>query len=231
MTPSAASLRFDGRATLLVASALSVMFSAGLGAGWMLERYDAGIGFSREAARIAEVLELAPGKSVGDIRAGTGRWTVDMARRVGPEGQAFATAGPDPPHVLMATVADSGLDNVTVITRTPGDAPRLPLACCDAVLLRRVYSDLQRERPDFLETLKRVTRPGALVAVIEFHPDAPTGPPRDTLPRREVIAEFTAAGFSLVQDHERWFGNTYCVVLRRSADQGTVPVSTVLPAR
>jgi SAM-dependent methyltransferase len=220
MTPPAtAALRFDGQATLLIAAGLAVIFSAGLGAGWMLERYDAGVGFSREAARIAEVLELAPGTSVGDIRAGTGRWTVDMARRVGPEGQAFATAGPDPAHVLMATVAASGLDNVTVITRTPADLPRLPLACCDAVLLRRVYSDLQRERPGFLESLKRVTRPGALVAVIEFHPDAPTGPPRDTLPRREVIAEFTAAGFALVQDHERWFGNTYCVVLRRGPDQ------------
>jgi ubiquinone/menaquinone biosynthesis C-methylase UbiE len=219
MTPSAiASLRFDGRATLLVGTALALMFSAGLGAGWMLERYDAGIGFGREAARIAEVLELARGKSVGDIRAGTGRWTVDMARRVGPEGQAFATVGPDPAHVLMATVADSGLDNVTVITRTPADAPRLPLACCDAVLLRRVYSDLQRERPGFLETLKRVTRPGALVAVIEFHPDAPTGPPRHTLPRREVIAEFTAAGFALVRTTSGGSGTITAWWCRRSTD-------------
>lgn len=86
-------------------------------------------------------------------------------------------------------------------------------SCCAA------YSDLQRERPGFLESLRRVTKPGALVAVIEFHPDAPTGPPRDT-PRRDVIAEFTAAGFTLVQDHERWFGNTYCVVVRRGGDEG-----------
>jgi hypothetical protein len=78
-----------------------------------------------------------------------------------------------------------------------------------------VYSDLQRERPGFLQNLGRITKPGGLVAVIEFHPDAPTGPPRDALPRREVIAEFTAAGFTLVQDHERWFGNTYCEVFRR----------------
>jgi len=218
MTPAGArSLRLDGRAGVLVASALGVMFSAGLGAGWLLARYDAGIGFAVEADRLADVLELAPGRSVGDIRAGTGRWTVDMARRVGPEGQVFATAGPDPSHVLMATVAGSRLDNVTVITRTPGDAPRLPLACCDAVLLRRVYSDLRRERPGFLQNLRRVTRPSALVAVVDFHPDLPTGPPRDTLPRREVIAEFVAAGFTLVEDHERWFGNTYCLVFRRDA--------------
>jgi len=208
----------DGRVVPIVGAALAVVFSAGLGAGWLLERFDAGVGFQREADRIATVLELLPGKSVGDIRAGTGRWTVDMARRVGSEGQAFATVGPDPAHVLMATVAASGLDNITVITRTPGDAPRLPIACCDAVLLRLVYSDLRRERPGFLQNLRRVTKPGGLVAVIDFHPDAPTGPPRDTLPRRAVIGEFTAAGFTLVQDHERWFGNTYCEIFRRGAD-------------
>ena len=214
-----ASLAFDRRASVIVLSALAGMFSAGMGAGALLQRYDAGVGFGREADRIATELELAPGKSVGDIRAGTGRWTVDMARRVGPDGQAFATVGPDPAHVLMATVADSGLDNVTVITRTPGNAPRLPIACCDAVLLRLVFSDLVRERAGFLRNLQRVTKPGGLVAVIDVHPDAPTGPPRDTLPRREVIAEFAAAGFTLVRDHERWFGNTYCVVFRRDATQ------------
>jgi SAM-dependent methyltransferase len=199
----------------LVVAALGSVFGAGLGAGWMLNRYDTGIGFEAEAQRIAEVLALAPGMSVGDIRAGTGRWTVDMARRVGPEGQAFATVGPNPAHVLMATAASSGLDNITVITRTPGDSPRLPLDCCDAVLLRLVYSDLQRERPGFLQNLARVVKAGGLVAVIDLHPDVPTGPPRDTLPRREVIAEFTAGGFELVRDYERWFGNSYCVVFRR----------------
>ena len=210
-----ASMSFDRRTAFIVAAALTSVFSAGIGAGWMLQRYDAAIGFEREADRIAAVLELSPGKSVGDIRAGTGRWTVDMARRIGPAGQAFATVGPTPAHVLMSTVADSGLDNVTVITRMPGDLPRLPIACCDAVLLRLVYSSLVRERAGFLQNLLRVTKPGALVAVIDFHPDAPTGPPRNTLPRREVIAEFAAAGFTAVADYERWFGNTYCVVFRR----------------
>ncbi len=204
--------------SVLIAGTLGVTFASGLGAGLMLQRYDSSIGFAREAEGIAAVLELAPGDSVGDIRAGTGRWTVDMARRVGSEGQAFATVGPDPAHVLMATVADSGLDNITVITRTPGDSPRLPLGCCDAVLLRLVYSDLRRERPSFLSNVRRVTKPGGLVAVIDFHPDAPTGPPRTTLPRREVIAEFEAAGFTLVADHESWFGKTYCEVFRRNQE-------------
>lgn len=216
MTSDAGSLRLDGHAFRLVAAALASLFTAGLAAGRLLDRYDAAVGFGREADQIAVALELTPGKTVGDIRAGSGRWTVDMARRVGPSGQALATVGPDPAHMLMATVADSQLDNITVITRMPGDLPRLPIGCCDAVLLRLVYSDLRRERAGFLQNLQRIVKPGGLVAVIDFHPDAPTGPPRNTLPRREVIAEFTASGFTVVRDHERWFGNTYCVVFRRT---------------
>jgi hypothetical protein len=63
-----------------------------------------------------------------------------------------------------------------------------------------------------------VTKPGGLVTVIDSHPDAPTGPTRGTLPRFEVISEFTASGFTLVRDEERWFGNNYCVVFRRTGD-------------
>lgn len=218
MSERRASVTIELGPSAFIAAALAAVFASGVGAGYILERYDTSVGFTREADRIAEVLELAPGKNAGDIRAGTGRWTVDMARRIGPEGQAFATVGPDPTHVLMATVADSRLDNVTVVARTPGDAPRLPLACCDAVLLRFVFSDLERERPGFLASVRQVTKPGGLVAVIESHPDAPTGPSRGTLPSAAVITLFTSSGFTLVRDEERWFGNNYCLVFRYPSD-------------
>ncbi|MEW6319738.1 MAG: hypothetical protein AB1635_01485 [Acidobacteriota bacterium] len=210
------------RAPSLIGLALAAMFTSGLGAGLLLQRHDAQEGFQQEASRIAEVLRIEPGDEVGDIRAGSGRWSVDLARRVGPEGHVFATAGPQPAHELMATVAASGLDNLTVITRTPGESPRLPLGCCRAILLRLVYSDLRRERPAFLSNLARVLRPGGLVAVIDVHPDSPAAPPRGTLSLPAVIQEFTGAGFTLEARYERWFGNTYCAVFRRGDAPGPV---------
>ena len=69
------------RTIALVLGVVGFIFCAGLFAGWRLERFDADRGFRAEAERIAGVLRLAPGVSVGDIRAGTGRWTVAMARR------------------------------------------------------------------------------------------------------------------------------------------------------
>ena len=138
-----------------------------------------------------------------------------MARRVAPHGQVFATAGPHPAHLLLATVAASRLDNITVITRTPGDSSRLPLDCCDAILMRFVYSDLRVERPTLLSALHRIVRPGGRLAVIESNPGAPFGPGAQTLARPMVIDELTHNGFVLIADFEHWFGNTYCVVFRR----------------
>jgi hypothetical protein len=157
--------------------------------------------------------------TAGDIRAGLGAWTVDMARRVAPDGQVFATAGPHPAHSLLETVAASGLDNITVITRTPGESPRLPFDCCDAVLMRFVYSDLRVERPALLAALNRIVRAGGRLAVIEANPGGPIGPGRQTLPRSSVVDELAHNGFALVADFERWFGNTYCVVFRRGPER------------
>ena len=202
---------------LVVAAAIALVFSTGLGAGWLLQRFDANTGFLREADRIAEVLDLDPGDRAGDIRAGEGQWTVDMARRVGPQGQVFATAGPQPAHLLLKTVADSGLDNITVITQAPGDAARLPSGCCDAILMRFVYSDLKVERPTLVPSLALLARPGALLAIIDVNPSGPTGPGRQTMSRQAVVQDITSHGFELVQEYESWFGNTYCVVVRRPA--------------
>ena len=82
----------------IVGGALVVILGLGVAAGNMLKTYDDSIGFAEEADRIAGVLQLEPGMSVGDVRAGTGKWSVDMARRIG-DGMVYATVGPDPPSV------------------------------------------------------------------------------------------------------------------------------------
>jgi len=202
------------RTGALVAAAVGLIFGAGLLAGWRLERYDADRGFQAEAERIASVLRLAPGINVGDIRAGTGRWTVDMARRVGPSGQVYATVGPNPAHELLQTVAAGGVDNVSVITRTPGASPRLPLGCCEAVLVRAVYHEFA-ERHTLLASLGQNLKPGGILAIIDFDEGTPEHAVGHGIARRTVLAEVTGAGFELRETFAHWSGNAYCLVFRR----------------
>jgi predicted methyltransferase len=197
---------------------VSLIFVAGLFAGWRLERFDADLGFHAEAERIAGVLRLAPGISVGDIRAGTGRWTVAMARRVGPTGQVYATVGPNPAHELLKTVAEGGVDNVSVITRTPGASPRLPIGCCEAILVRAVYHDFQ-DRRILLNSLRKNLKPGGLLAIIDFDEGTAEHASGHGIARRTVQAEVTGAGFELRETHAHWSGNAFCLVFRQPEGQ------------
>ena len=213
-----AALRTGG----LVAAVVAAIFAAGLLAGWRLERYDAERGFDAEAERIAGVLRLAPGVNVGDIRAGTGRWTVDMARRVGPNGQVYATVGPNPAHELLQTVATGGVDNVSVITRTPGASPRLPLGCCEAILVRAVYHDFA-DRRTLLGSLRKNLKPGGSLAIIDFDEGTPEHAGGHGIARRTVQAEVTGAGFELREAYPHWSGNAFCLVFRQPAGEAFVP--------
>ena len=177
----------------------------------MLESYDESIGFAGEADRIAEILELEPGMSVGDVRAGTGKWSVDLAQRIGKDGMVYATAGPDPPSVIYETVADAEVDNVTVIVRTPGDAPRLPLQCCNAILVRFVYRDFE-DRKQIAHNLLRTMKPGGLLAVIDWHAGSPA---RNAVPKETAIEEITGEGFELVRSIDDWAPSVYCLVFRK----------------
>jgi predicted methyltransferase len=213
------------RTSGLVAAVVAAIFGAGLLGGWLLQSYDQGRGFVTEADRIASVLELTPGKNVGDIRAGTGRWSVDMARRVGPGGQVYATVGPNPAHELLQTIAAARVDNVSVITRTPGTSPRLPLACCEAVLVRAVYHEFA-DRQLLLSSLHKNLKPGGLVALIDFDEGTPEHASGHGIARARVVAEVSAAGFELARVEPHWFGNAYCVLFRQP--QGTA-VATAGP--
>lgn len=194
----------------IVGGALVGILGLGLAAGNMLQTYDESIGFAEEAWHIAEILEIEPGMSVGDVRAGTGKWSVDMARRIG-DGIVYATVGPDPPSVLYQTVADAEVDNVTVIVRTPGDAPRLPLECCDATLVRFVYRHFEN-RQRIAHNLWITMKPGGRLAIIDWQAGSPS---RNAIPKEDVIAEVTAEGFELTRAIDDWAPDVYCLIFRR----------------
>jgi predicted methyltransferase len=202
---------------LLVVGSVSAIFATGLFAGRMLENYDRNIGFQQEAQRIAEVLQVKPGMAIGDVRAGRGRWTVDLARRVGDEGIVYATAGPRPVHELFKTVAESGVNNVSVITRTPGNNSRLPLGCCDAILLRHVYNDFE-DRPGLAARLLKNLKPGGRLALISRMDTPNPGMPTFRVSMQQALLEITSAGFELERSIEDWSATSFCLVFRRPVE-------------
>jgi SAM-dependent methyltransferase len=121
-----------------------------------------GMSDERRIARL--LLSLFPGDGVLDVACGTGNFTRDFARSVGPDGLAV---GIDVSETMLArAVADSqraGLDQVAYVR---GDAQELPFrddsfdaVCCFAAL--HLFADPMRA----LDRMTAVLTPGGRIAL------------------------------------------------------------------
>ncbi|HEY5618921.1 MAG TPA: methyltransferase domain-containing protein [Vicinamibacterales bacterium] len=192
-----------------------------------------GGGFSAAGAelpRIREVLSLKRGMSVADIGAGSGDLTVVLAAEVGASGHVFSTdVDPMAIEQIRARIAAAGLAQVTVVQATTGSTG-LPLNCCDAVVVRRVYHHLSDPAAINVDLL-RAMKPGAVLAVIDFPPTLswlwpwpPQGVPNNRhghgVAADTVVGEVTGGGFELVKLHDDWPGRgplgSYCAVFRKT---------------
>lgn len=180
--------------------------------------------FASDAARLVTALKLQPGQTVADIGAGRGELTVELAREVGPGGQIYATElDADRLRDIREAATAAGLKNVTVVeahaTRT-----NLPAACCDALVLRRVYHHI-RDPSLMNASMRESLRPGGLLAVIDFLPDSTesTDPggrasgDQHGVTSETVTRELSEAGFEVVAVEQGGRNDRYMVVVRRPA--------------
>jgi SAM-dependent methyltransferase len=144
-----------------------------------------------EAVRVMNLLGVSSGLAVADIGAGSGYYTVRLARRVGPGGHIYAEdIVPLYLARLAQRVASEGLGgSVTVVRGEPHD-PRLPAASVDIALLAHMYHEVTQPY-GLLWNLRPALRPGGRVAVIDARRiTALHGTPPDLL-----RCEFAAVGF------------------------------------
>lgn len=172
-----------------------------------------------EMPRIREVLALRQGIVVADVGAGEGQLTFALAREVGPSGHVISTEiDPERLRALRESVAAARLGNVTVVEGFAGETG-LSSACCDAIVLRRVYHHVS-DPPGINASLWRALRPGGFLVVIDFPSPMFLGRGSFGVPAQTVIREVRSAGLELVRLIEDWPGRgplpSYCAVFRKS---------------
>jgi ubiquinone/menaquinone biosynthesis C-methylase UbiE len=179
--------------------------------------------FASDAAHLVEALKLQTGQTVADIGAGRGQLAAALAREVGPSGRVYATELSEDRLRDLQGLADTTKNVSVVEARTT--STNLPEACCDALVLRRVYhhfSDPTHMNASLLASLK----PGGLLAVIDFPPDSTESKDpadRDTdghhgVTSATVVRELGQAGFEVVGGEERIGSDRYLVVVRRPVE-------------
>lgn len=142
---------------------------------------------------VIAALELTPAMSVADIGAGTGYFTMRLAKQV-PQGQVIATdIEPDMVRYLVDRAKREGVANVRAEVTPPSD-PKLADASLDRVLVVDVWHHLS-DRVGYAKALARGIKPDGMIAVVDFKLDAKQGPPiKHRLAPEAIIADFVAAG-------------------------------------
>ena len=142
---------------------------------------------------VVAALGLSPTMTVADIGAGTGYFTVRLARAV-PDGQVIATdIEPDMVRYLGDRARRERLGNVRAVLAT-GDDPHLAPTSVDRVLVVDVWHHVAN-RGVYANGLAAALRPGGQIAIVDFTQEATHGPPREHRLRPEVIiADLQGAG-------------------------------------
>ena len=146
--------------------------------------------------RVMDILGIVPGKSVADIGAGSGFFTVLAARRVGDRGMVYAVdINPKAIEYIEARVKKENLHQVkTVLSKV--DDPLLP-ASVDAVLLLKTYHEVAQPVVLF-RNLRNSLAKDAKVGVIDRNGNGTD----HGVGREVVVREMKEAGYSLVQQED-----------------------------
>jgi ubiquinone/menaquinone biosynthesis C-methylase UbiE len=165
----------------------------------------------QKVPEIFAAMRISAGSRVADLGAGSGFFTVRLARAVGTGGRVFAVdINPNMVRDLRERAAREGLAHVEVIAGTDAD-PRLP-APLDAVLIVNAYHEMDDHQAILERIRQTLTLEGRLVIV------EPIARAREKTARAEqrtnheismnyVLEDLQQAGFSVIERRERFVEN------------------------
>lgn len=165
---------------------------------------------------ILDAIDISGALDVADIGAGSGYYTLPIARRV--TGQVWAV---EPTAELRTVIAGKLTQpdaprNVAVVAGE-ASATGLAAASCDLIFLSAVWHEID-DLTLALQELRRIAKPKATVAVLDWRADAavqPPGPPQaHRVPRSVTQAQLEQSGWNVAHcdDVNAW---VYLVLGRR----------------
>lgn len=161
---------------------------------------------------ILDALHLSRAARVADIGAGTGYFSVRIAKRI-PEGKLYAAdVEPDMVDYLGERAKREHLNNITAVQSSP-DKANLPEPV-DLILVVDTYHHIGY-RTGYFTKLKSSLNPNGRLVIVDFRADSPIGPPIEhRVSPEKAVEELNAAGYSLVETHQ-FLPRQYFIVFQK----------------
>jgi len=152
--------------------------------------------FEEQPSKAIKALGIRPGQVVADVGAGSGYYTVRLAKQVGRMGRVYASdLQPEMIVHLQLRLERERIENVELVQATDVN-PRLPDASFDLILMVDVYHELSRPQ-EVLRRLRAALKPDGRLVLIEYRKESPWVPIRDEhkMSVKEARMELEAEGY------------------------------------
>ncbi|HYB97362.1 MAG TPA: class I SAM-dependent methyltransferase [Vicinamibacterales bacterium] len=150
--------------------------------------------------QIMDAMAIADASVVADIGAGSGWFTIRLARRVGPRGLVYAEdVQKEMINAISRRVSREGFNNVKGVLGLNND-PLLPAASLDAALMVDAYHEVQ-DRVAMLSNIAKALKPQGRLGIVDFKLEG-TGPGPDIEERVSpdvVVRDAQQAGLKLLR--------------------------------
>lgn len=156
--------------------------------------------------QVMQALAFREGERVADIGAGSGYFTIPVARAVGDEGVVWAIdIRQEMLDYIRERLEAEGLENVRLMRVEPDD-PQLPNGKVDTILMVDMIHYV-KDKAAYISRAKEGLAPGGRMVVIDYIPkpfeERPWGPPPVQQVSRETLdAAFAEAGMKPVRAHD-----------------------------
>jgi len=150
---------------------------------------------------VIKLLELREGQVIADIGAGSGYFTLRLARAIGDKGRVMALdVNEGMVAHLRQRLAQEQLKNVTVM-QVPAHDPLLIDQSLDVAFICDTYHHLE-DREVYLRKIRKALKPNGRLVLIDFYKreGIPVGPPMSMrLSEETVRKELQNAGLHVTQ--------------------------------